>query len=160
MLLHEYSVHKFSWDFNDDGTYEIEDSLTEANPSYHYDNPGTPTAKLRVKDSNATTNIDYQSHEVTVHAGPDCTITLDSDAADGEICANTTPSVHTASVADAGTGATYTWTLTGCTLDTGGSTNSITWHAATPGTANINITMTEPMEIGLLSFPVSLHALL
>ncbi len=42
----------YSWDFNNNGTYEIVDSLTAANPSYHYDNPGTPTAtaKLRVKD--------------------------------------------------------------------------------------------------------------
>ncbi|MGB7001329.1 MAG: hypothetical protein WBE22_04865 [Halobacteriota archaeon] len=62
--------YNYSWDFNNDGTYEIVNDPYAANPSYHYDNPGTPTAKLRVNDSDSPANTDYQSHLVTVYQNP------------------------------------------------------------------------------------------
>ena len=98
----------YSWDFNNNGTYEIVDSLTEANPSYHYDNPGTPTAKLRVKDSNATTNIDYQSHAVTVYQNPT------ADAGDDKsISVGDSVEIGGSPTASGGTPPyTYSWTPT------------------------------------------------
>ena len=69
---------------------------------------------------------------------PDCTITLDADAADGSVVEFTTG--HTASVPDAGGGATYTWTLTGDYTNLADeTTNSITWDADEYSTGNVNI---------------------
>jgi PKD repeat protein len=40
---------KYEWDFDGNGTYEVE---TDTNPiSYSYNSPGTYTAKVRITDS-------------------------------------------------------------------------------------------------------------
>ena len=73
--------YSYSWDFDNDGTYEIENDPTAANPSYHYDNPGTYTVKLKVTDSDSPANSDSQSYDdvevyenPTADAGPDKSI--------------------------------------------------------------------------------------
>ncbi|MGA8810602.1 MAG: carboxypeptidase regulatory-like domain-containing protein, partial [Thermoanaerobaculia bacterium] len=72
---------------------------------------------------------------VTVNPNPNATITA----------AATTPSGSTgnvASVANAGVGATYAWSVTGGTLTGGNNTPSITYTAGAPGTLTLNVTVT------------------
>ena len=72
---------------------------------------------------------------VTVNPNPNATITA----------AATTPSGSTgnvASVANAGAGATYAWSVTGGTLTGGNNTPSITYTAGAPGTLTLNVTVT------------------
>jgi uncharacterized repeat protein (TIGR01451 family) len=73
---------------------------------------------------------------VTVNPLPDCTITAPS-----VVAANSTG--NSASVADAGAGATYDWTVTGGTITNGQGTNSITWTAGAGPTVNIGVTVTS-----------------
>jgi hypothetical protein len=77
-----------------------------------------------------------------VPTGPDCSITLDTDAADGTVCANSTG--HTASVADAGMGATYTWTLTGNYSNLSGQgTKDISFDVGSAGSLNVMVEITD-----------------
>src|SRR4030042_1819902 len=66
---------------------------------------------------------------------PDCTITVDDTT-----CSYSED--NTASVPNAGTGASYNWTLAGGTITGGQNTRSITWSAGAAGTATINVTVT------------------
>ena len=73
---------------------------------------------------------------VTVNPNPNATIT-----APGSVTTSSTG--NTASVANAGAGATYAWSVTGGTITGGNNTPSITFTAAaTPGTLTINVTVT------------------
>jgi len=65
----------------------------------------------------------------------DCTITAPSS-----VYANSTG--NTASVPDAGGGATYTWSITNGTITAGQGTSSITWRAGSTGPVTIGITVT------------------
>ena len=73
---------------------------------------------------------------VTVNPNPDATITADSAVCDGT-------SGHAASVLDAGVGATYAWTVTGGTLDSGQGTTSISYTATDPTSVTIDVTVTD-----------------
>jgi hypothetical protein len=73
------------------------------------------------------------STQVTV-ISPDCSITVPSS-----VCANSTG--NTASVPNAGVGATYTWTITNGTITAGQGTRSITWSAGPTGPVTIGITI-------------------
>ncbi|MBM4446918.1 MAG: hypothetical protein FJ023_06145, partial [Chloroflexi bacterium] len=66
---------------------------------------------------------------------PDCTIT-----APASVCAGSTS--NTASVPDAGVGATYTWTITNGTITAGQGTRTITWTAGSVSPITIGITVT------------------
>ena len=91
------------------------------------------TYTLTVTDTNGCQ--DSEPTTVVVNPNPDCTITAP------DVCENTTG--NTASVPDAGTGATYAWTVGGNGTLTGGqNTNSITWSAGSAGTATIDVTVT------------------
>ena len=65
---------------------------------------------------------------------PDCTITAPSS-----VYANSTG--NTASVPDAGSSATYAWTITNGTITAGQGTRSITWRAGTISPVTIGITI-------------------
>ena len=73
---------------------------------------------------------------LTLHISPnpDCTITANNP------CPSSTG--NTASVADAGSGATYTWALTGGTITAGQGTNSITYTANASGSVVISVSVT------------------
>src|SRR5262249_25408658 len=71
---------------------------------------------------------------LTVHASPDATITTDPN-----VCPNGTG--YIASVPDAGAGATYTWTVSGGTINAGPGTGSITYTAGGSGTLRISVTV-------------------
>ncbi len=75
------------------------------------------------------------SKNVTANALPDATIT-----APGSVLPNSTG--NAASVPDAGTGATYSWTIAGGTLDGGNGTRSIAWSAGTTSPATLMVTVT------------------
>ncbi len=73
---------------------------------------------------------------VTNNPNPNATIT-----APASVVKNSTGNV--ASVANAGAGATYAWSITGGTITAGTGTNSITFTAgASPGTLTLNVTVT------------------
>jgi hypothetical protein len=72
---------------------------------------------------------------VTVNPIPNATITVAASMASG--------SSGGASVADAGVGATYAWTITGGTITAGAGTRSITFTAGAVGTLNLGVTVTS-----------------
>jgi hypothetical protein len=72
---------------------------------------------------------------VTVNPNPDATIT-----APVSVFVGSTGNV--ASVANAGAGATYAWSITNGTITGGAGTNSITFTAGSTGTLTLNVTVT------------------
>jgi hypothetical protein len=72
---------------------------------------------------------------VTVNPIPNATITVGSSM--------TTGTSANASVANAGVGATYAWSITGGSITAGGGTSSITFTAGAPGTLTLNVTVTS-----------------
>jgi len=74
----------------------------------------------------------------TLTANPTPSATITAPAA---VCANSTG--NAASVADAGAGASYNWTITGGAITAGQNTPSVTWSAGASGTATLNVTVTN-----------------
>ena len=72
---------------------------------------------------------------VTVNPLPDCTITAPT-----EVCAYSEE--NSASVADAGTNATYSWTIDSGTITSATNTTSITWDAGAGPTVTLHVTVT------------------
>ncbi len=73
---------------------------------------------------------------LTVNPLPDCTIT----PAPPQVCANSPD--NTASVPNAGVGATYAWTITNGTITAGAGTNQITYTAGATGPVHLTVTVT------------------
>jgi predicted extracellular nuclease len=73
---------------------------------------------------------------VTINPAPNATITAPSAVQTGT-------TGNTASVANAGAGATYNWSITNGTITAGTGTNSITFTAGAVGTLTLNITVTD-----------------
>ena len=67
---------------------------------------------------------------------PSCTITASSS-----VCSGSTD--NTASVEDAGYGATYDWSINGGSITAGTGANEITWTAGDAGTTQISVTVTD-----------------
>ncbi|MHC4090985.1 MAG: lamin tail domain-containing protein, partial [Planctomycetota bacterium] len=102
--------------------------------TYTAGGPGTLTISVTVTDGNGCICLNLV--EVTVIAGPDCTIT-----ADAAVCADTAG--YMASVPDAGTGATYAWDVLGGTITAGLGTPQITYAAGPVGMLTISVTVTD-----------------
>ncbi len=96
---------------------------------------GSATISVEITDENGCQCMD--DVDVTVNALPDCTITPSASL----VCANATG--LTASVADAGAGAAYTWAVTGGSIDSGQGTTEITWTAGAAGSATISVEITD-----------------
>ncbi len=79
--------------------------------------------------------LDWVPVRVYYCTPPDCTITAPSS-----VYTNSTG--NTASVPDAGGGASYVWTITNGTITTGQGTRSITWSAGTVSPITIGVTVT------------------
>ncbi len=94
----------------------------------------TLTIDVTVTDGNGC--VSSSQTVVTVNANPDATITADSAVCDGS-------TGNAASVADAGGGATYAWTVTGGTLDSGQGTTSINYTAGSGPTLTVDVTVTN-----------------
>jgi PKD repeat protein len=100
-------------------------------------NPGGLIFELVYEFTDACCCSDNATGTVTINALPNCSI-----SADDAVCAYSDN--HTASVENAGQGATYDWNVTGNgTLTIGNGTNSITWDAGAAGTANVSINITN-----------------
>jgi hypothetical protein len=89
---------------------------------------------VTVTDANSCVSV-TDCAGITINLVLDCSITTDNP-----VCAGTT---HPASVGSAGAGATYAWTVTGGTLNSGQNTNSISYTAGTGPTVTIDITVTD-----------------
>ena len=94
---------------------------------------GTTQISVTVTDSNGCSTT--CTKDVSVKAPPDCTITSASPVSSG--------SSNTASVQDAGTGATYDWSINGGSITAGTGANEITWTAGDAGTTQISVTVTD-----------------
>lgn len=73
---------------------------------------------------------------VSVNANPNCTITAEDFVCDAT-------AGHVASVPSAGAGATYSWTVSGGTINSGQGTTSISYTATNPLSVTIDITVTD-----------------
>ena len=93
----------------------------------------TITLDITIVDGNGCTSACQKIINV---AAPDCTITAEDAVCDGT-------SGHVASVPDAGVGATYAWTVTGGTIDSGQGTTSISYTATDPSSVTIDVTVTQ-----------------
>jgi hypothetical protein len=72
---------------------------------------------------------------VTVNPNPNATITAPGSAVSGT-------TNNSASVANAGVGATYAWTISGGTITAGAGTPGVTFTAGAAGTLTLNVTVT------------------
>lgn len=72
--------------------------------------------------------VSFQGPKGVVEPKCHCTITAASPVSSG-------PEGNMASVQDAGTGATYDWSINGGSITTGTGTNEVTWTAGDAGTA-------------------------
>jgi hypothetical protein len=106
-------------------------------------NPSRPNATPSMSGTytltitNAIGTTDSSSTNVIVNPLPDSAITAPS-----AVCAESTG--HTASVPDAGPGASYSWSVTGQGIITGVSdTRTIAWNAINAGTATISVVVTS-----------------
>jgi len=122
------SPYTYSWVFGDGGT------STAQSPSHTYTSAGSYTAVLTVTDSHGCQGS--KSVVITVYPLPNCTISAPSG-----VCASSTG--NTASVSDAGTGATYQWSITGGTITAGQGTRSLTWSAGTGSQVALDVTVTD-----------------
>ena len=95
----------------------------------------TGTVKLEVKVTTAAGCDSTCSIEVPINELAECTIT-----APESVCGSSTGNI--ASVADAGAGATYVWTITGGSITAGAGTNSITFTADPTGTVKLEVKVT------------------
>ncbi len=104
----------------------------QTNQTYNATAAGSYT--VTVTTSGCTSNASAAT-VVTVNPNPNATIT-----APGSVVTSSTG--NTASVANAGVGATYAWSITGGTITAGTGTNSITFTAGAVGTLTLNVTVT------------------
>lgn len=103
-------------------------------PSYIATAPGTYSA--RATSVSGCTSPASNAISVTVNAKPEASI-----AAPGSVGASS--SGNFASVADAGAGASYNWSITGGTITGGAGTRAILFSAAPSGTLTVNVTVTS-----------------
>jgi PKD repeat protein len=130
------SINKWEWDFNNDLIIDWTDYTVPAPFTHTYTTPGTYSVLLKVYTDKGCTNTKLRSNYITVNPLPDCTIT-----APESVCSGSTG--NTASVADAGSGATYAWEITGGTITSATPyTRQITWNAGSSGTATLKVTVT------------------
>jgi hypothetical protein len=99
-----------------------------------------------VQDSNGCTpqSITGQSVDITVNPLPVATINTAS-----MVTAVTTG--NTASVANAGTGSTYVWTISNGTITAGSGTDLITYTAGATGNVSLSVAVTSPSGCGPVS---------
>ncbi len=102
--------------------------------SYTAVNPTTVTIDVIVTDPNGCTSSCQKI--VTVNANPDCTIT-----AAASVCANS--SGNPATVPNAGVGATYVWTVTGGSIDSGQGTDTLAFSAGVGPNVTVDVTVTD-----------------
>ena len=104
--------------------------------------PQIITRTAAATDDCGTTNTFVQT--VTVNCRPDCTITLSKTNV-------FVGSNYTASVADAGAGATYSWSILNGTIISGSNTTTITWTAGPDTSSPVSIVVVVTSGAGCSS---------
>jgi hypothetical protein len=128
----EGTIVSYFWSV--DGGASINGSNTDSSVSVTAPTAGGSfDVTLQIVDDAGT--ISMCSQPVVINPNPDATIKASSP-----VCAGSTG--NTASVADAGLNANYSWGITGGTITGGQGTNSITWTAGTGTTVSLSITVT------------------
>ena len=120
----------YSWSITG-GTITSDDDIREI--TWTAGAAGTASLSVEVIDAGCSCT---GSANVTINAAPDCTITAPLSACAGE-------TGLTATVPDAGVGATYSWSITGGTITSATDIREITWTAGAAGTANLSVTVTD-----------------
>ncbi|HLY69982.1 MAG TPA: T9SS type A sorting domain-containing protein, partial [Puia sp.] len=103
--------------------------------SYTAGSSGSVTLKVTVTNSSGC-STSSASISVTIVASPNAIITVSSS-----VCSGSTG--NTAWVASAGSGATYSWTITGGTITSGSGTASIKYTAGSSGSVKLSIAVTS-----------------
>ncbi|MDO9264675.1 MAG: IPTL-CTERM sorting domain-containing protein [Desulfosalsimonadaceae bacterium] len=101
--------------------------------------PQTMDIQVRIYNEDSCSDLDdtaVRDDVINVYRNPDATITNGDDS----VCAGATG--LTASVADAGAGATYAWGVTGGTITGGQGTSQVTWTAGAAGMATVSVDVT------------------
>jgi hypothetical protein len=118
---------------------------------------GTPAAPFSGTVTVSGTDADgcpfSQNYGLIVNCPPPPSTTI---TAPSTVCA--VSSGHTASVPDAGPGATYVWTVTNGTITAGQGTRTLTFSAGATGPLNLNVVITNApgcSATGNLDVPVS-----
>lgn len=99
-------------------------------------NEGITTVTYTASDAAGNLVNGTCSFTVTIHPLPDFDITADYATWD-----NT--SGNSASVPDAGVGATYSWSITNGVIDSGDGTSSISFTSGNAGTVELSVTVTD-----------------
>ncbi len=105
-------------------------------PSIEYTADGVGSCAIDVTVTNGDGCVDSALVTIPIQPLPDATIT-----APVQICADSTGNV--ASVPDAGAGANYNWSLTGCTITSGQDTPTIEYTAGAAGVCGIELIVTD-----------------
>lgn len=103
-------------------------------PTITFSPLGAGTVNLGVTVTSGAGCASSSAGSVAIVAPPSATVTAAST-----VCASSTG--NTASVPDAGTGATYSWSISGGTITAGSGTRAITWTAGASGTATISVSV-------------------
>jgi predicted outer membrane repeat protein len=133
-------------------SYTLPDGITSANVSGNpatinvaTGTPGAYTYTLTgVQDASATgcsQLISGASAIVTINPSPDATITT------GSPVTAVSPG-NIASVPDAGTGASYSWSISNGTITAGTGTRSVTYKAGSSGSVQLNVSVTSGSNCG------------
>jgi uncharacterized repeat protein (TIGR03803 family) len=109
-----------------------------SNPATRNVNPVSTTTYTvtSVVDATACTGNSSGSAAITVNPSPNATITAPSSACPGA-------TGLAASVPDAGSGATYAWTITNGAITSGAAARSITFNAGATGPVGLGVTVTK-----------------
>ncbi len=119
----------YAWSINN-GTITSDPTASSIAWSAGTSTPVTVTVVITIGAECSST----QSATVTVTTFPDPTITVAA-----AVCAGS--SGNTASVPDAGSNGTYSWSIDQGSIDTGQYTRSITWTAGGAGSANLSVSV-------------------
>jgi PKD repeat protein len=133
--------YTYSYDFNNDGTFEVTGSSASANipESYFDDGPSTRVVHGRITDGLGG-YTDYTTSITVTNVAPTPTITLPS-ATDATIAVPFTGSATDPSTADTGAGFTYAWNFGDGTGPAAGA--SVSHAFATADTYTITLTATD-----------------
>jgi gliding motility-associated-like protein len=124
------SVAQWNWDFGVTGG-----TSTAQNPSYTYTTPGTYTVTLNVTSAAGCPTVGQAAtHQVVVNPLPTASFTSSAQA-----CANSSVTLTSTSVANAGAITQYNWTVNG--TPTGGNNPVVNFTPTTPGNYTVVLTI-------------------
>jgi len=118
-------MEDYQWDFGDGAVGSAKD------PVHLYSAPGSYTVNLKATKDGCSKEC---SKDITVTAGPDCTI-----SAPDAVCAGSTGNA----ASTATTGAAYAWSITNGEITSASNTQSIAFTAGASGTVGLKVKVTN-----------------